>query len=772
MKLLKRILRKEAGQVLPMALILMVIGSLVIIPTLNFATTNLKATQEVDQRTRELYAADAGIADALWYLQSDQRVDIINPQPRVWPHEYWLDDYQPAETVNDKDVLVNISTAWLLSGLPGFSLPVEEPPPGDYLNANNHWTVIGAINIDVQPRKNYIVDISTNESADITLDHIGIWLPEGYTYDGNMKINGVPIDGPGTNYTLVKNPDPAQPFRSGNVYKWDYFGTTFKNLSDVAPPLPPGSQPPAAKYPTTVRLSFDYKVTPFREAKGFFPWIQLSTSRIAWDSDAGFYHVQSTSFTPPSDNTTVEAYVPRGVVRYVSGSSGAASAIQGDYIAIGNSLMTCCWASDKKTSPVPPAGCNSSACTSCCGNNPYRNYAPAPVIFTSAAGYADGERESYATVLSSGADAVPGDAKIERAYLYWTAWLRGDKVWVDGGQGTWLWTSIMGADANWEAKAPQNVKDWLKANAYDGRAYLAVNDVKVTPVNAGDPLGTVVADTWYISEGSNNVQPSYQYSCLANVTAQVKAIIPTLTLPGAKFTVAGVHANASTPATSGDCTTASPGIDWSRSPNAGWSMVIIYSSAEKKTHQIYLYQGCEHLYGGSHEFVITGFAAPAASDLLPGETNEAKMTVFTSEGDVNYPASPATEYLGFKGQQSLNYAQLYGVSGTPGVYTWDVFNSISSATGFTSSQISQCGAAGSISGIDMDTYTSTNPSGGTLLSYIVQPLDTSAKINVASGTGPNTGDGFEIIYLVFSVRSTAVPSGTEFNVGSMLYRIQ
>ena len=65
-------------------------------------------------------------------------------------------------------------------------------------------------------------------------------------------------------------------------------------------------------------------------------------------------------------------------------------------------------------------------------------------------------------------------------------------------------------------------------------------------------------------------------------------------------------------------------------------MIIIYSSAEKKTHQIYLYPGCQHLYNTTSEFTITGFAAPPAEDLEPGETNEAKMTVFASEGDVNY----------------------------------------------------------------------------------------------------------------------------------------
>lgn len=294
------------------------------------------------------------------------------------------------------------------------------------------------------------------------------------------------------------------------------------------------------------------------------------------------------------------------------------------------------------------------------------------------------------------------------------------------------------------------VKSWLAENAYDGKAYLAVDNMRVAPVNAGDPLGTVVANTWYISEGSSDVNPSYQYSCFADVTAQVTAAKPSRLLSGTKFTVAGVHAH-----------TALPGCantTWNRSSNAGWSMVIIYSSADKKTHQIYLYAGCDHLYNATRELAITGFAAPLAADLLPGETNEAKMTVFASEGD-----APANEYLGFKGQYTIYYQLDDVASGTTG----GVFNSVSSAGGFNAQQISTCSATGEISGIDIDTYTRQQPTGGLYLYDIVHAGDISANIKVQS-----KGDGFEVIYVVFSVRSTAIPAGQEFNVGTMMYRIQ
>jgi hypothetical protein len=769
MKLLTPMLRKQAGQALPMVLVLLALGAMIIVPTLVLTTTNLKATRVVDQKTREVYAADAGIEHALWHLQSEQRLALI-------PDSDWPKNYNLSDDVNAKEVSVTIEPAWLLSNLPDLGLPQDEPPEcapnAVCTNANNHWTVIGAINID--NTHNYVVDIATSESANTVVDHIAVWLPQGYSYAPNsVKINGVDHVG----NALVKEPDAqlSRSYRGGTALIWNYLvtNTTFKQLSDIAP-----GGPPTAKFPPSIRLSFNYNVTPFVEAKGFFPWMKLlSGNRVAWDSDAGFYHVESTGTTPQTGtSTTVEAYVPKGVKRYVSGSSGATSAIQGDYIAIGNSLMTCCWNSAKTGPPSTGQPCsisgNPSACTSCCGTNPFRNYDPTPVIFTATAGYADGERESYATVNPGGVSPnVPSDAKIERAYLYWTAWLRGDTLWTDKGN-TWNinWNQYMGSNWDNATQVPSDLKglsDWVKANAFDGKAYLVVNDTKVEPKNAADLAGTVVADESYISKGSSNVQPSYQYACFADVTDQVKKV--TDVLSGTKFTVAGVHAHPAI-ANGGDCTHNKPTIDWSRSPNAGWSMVIIYSSQqpEAQVHQIFLYRGCQHLFQQDPiEFTMPGFAVPDVTD------NEAKMTVFASEGDVN---SPPAEYLGFKGQQDTAYNMLYDVSNTG-----DVFNSTSSTSGFTPSSISTCQTGvGIISGIDIDTYTATKPTGGKLLSDIVKPLDTSASIKVESprtagsrdGVQVAAGEGFEVIYVVFSVRSTAIPAGQEFDVGTMMYRIQ
>jgi hypothetical protein len=94
MKLLKRVLEKEAGQALPMALILLVLGGLLVVPTLSFMNTNLTANRMVDQANLELYAADAGVENMLWNIQDD---------PGILPAE----GEENKKTINLEDQTIN-----------------------------------------------------------------------------------------------------------------------------------------------------------------------------------------------------------------------------------------------------------------------------------------------------------------------------------------------------------------------------------------------------------------------------------------------------------------------------------------------------------------------------------------------------------------------------------------------------------------------------------------------------------------------------------------
>lgn len=103
MKLMKRILKNELGQVLPMALVMLVLGGLLVVPTLHFMTTNLNANRQVDQSNLRLYAADAGVEQVLWNIQYNQYDPQENPDGKTLPEDG--EQWDPILiTVNDREV--------------------------------------------------------------------------------------------------------------------------------------------------------------------------------------------------------------------------------------------------------------------------------------------------------------------------------------------------------------------------------------------------------------------------------------------------------------------------------------------------------------------------------------------------------------------------------------------------------------------------------------------------------------------------------------------
>ena len=67
----KRAIRDEKGSVLILVLVLLVVGGLILTPLLGLMSTGLLAGQVYEKKTAELYAADAGVEDAIWRIQSN-----------------------------------------------------------------------------------------------------------------------------------------------------------------------------------------------------------------------------------------------------------------------------------------------------------------------------------------------------------------------------------------------------------------------------------------------------------------------------------------------------------------------------------------------------------------------------------------------------------------------------------------------------------------------------------------------------------------------------
>ena len=90
MKLLKN---RESGQVLIMALLMLGIGGLLTVPSLNLASTGLKYHQVVERNTLEIYTADSGVEYAVCKLSNN-------------PEEYKTNPLEHSFTINARTVHV------------------------------------------------------------------------------------------------------------------------------------------------------------------------------------------------------------------------------------------------------------------------------------------------------------------------------------------------------------------------------------------------------------------------------------------------------------------------------------------------------------------------------------------------------------------------------------------------------------------------------------------------------------------------------------------
>ncbi len=69
--------RDESGQALLLVVILLLVGTLIVVSLLGFMSTGLIAGQVFEKRMAELYAADAGVEDALWNI-IDKNENLAN----------------------------------------------------------------------------------------------------------------------------------------------------------------------------------------------------------------------------------------------------------------------------------------------------------------------------------------------------------------------------------------------------------------------------------------------------------------------------------------------------------------------------------------------------------------------------------------------------------------------------------------------------------------------------------------------------------------------
>jgi len=78
-RLWQQIIRGEKGQALPIVLCFLLVGGLLIAPSLSFAATSLNAGQVVEKNVNGLYAADAGVEYALQCIEDGSKIPKTLP---------------------------------------------------------------------------------------------------------------------------------------------------------------------------------------------------------------------------------------------------------------------------------------------------------------------------------------------------------------------------------------------------------------------------------------------------------------------------------------------------------------------------------------------------------------------------------------------------------------------------------------------------------------------------------------------------------------------
>jgi len=107
---MKRLIIDEKGAALILALILLLIGGLISAALLGHMGAGILAGQVHERRTAELYAADAGVEDAIWKIQNSD--GYLPCSPGSPPRNYTITDADGrVAEVNDKRVEVTIDYA-------------------------------------------------------------------------------------------------------------------------------------------------------------------------------------------------------------------------------------------------------------------------------------------------------------------------------------------------------------------------------------------------------------------------------------------------------------------------------------------------------------------------------------------------------------------------------------------------------------------------------------------------------------------------------------
>ena len=157
-------IKRQDGVALPSVLAMFAVGSLIIVPSINYIATNLNAGMMAEEEFMGTLAADAGVEDAMWKIKNDTP-DFLDPYTITDINGLSVDiDIDEVDTIASVEVDVTQGHAeWLIAeplvtydaGIYSYTLSVNNTEEG------NIW--INTILIDFPPGVDYVDGTTVSE---------------------------------------------------------------------------------------------------------------------------------------------------------------------------------------------------------------------------------------------------------------------------------------------------------------------------------------------------------------------------------------------------------------------------------------------------------------------------------------------------------------------------------------------------------------------------------------------------------------------------------
>ena len=252
-----RAIKSESGQALPIVLVLLLLGGLLIAPTLSYASTSLNSGRVVEKNVNGLYAADAGVEYVLW--------QITNSIPP--PYQQQL-----LTNVNQMPVIIDTELKGIYTLYAGELIEVD-------VTHYDYLTVAGDIGPLTEGAYPYTITVTLKPgiTQTILLNEVGVRLPVGYGYQTGSAAD--PVD----NFSAYE-PIPSQDAAGAQLLAWELTGP----------------ERPVLKAPDNPIVTQTFNITGEGELDGDYTWVVTNESDIGTVGEfiGALYRITATATRP------------------------------------------------------------------------------------------------------------------------------------------------------------------------------------------------------------------------------------------------------------------------------------------------------------------------------------------------------------------------------------------------------------------------------------------------------------------------------------------